>query len=286
MRQDDVRQETYVSLYGEVQKEVIEATLASDYDLEVDFRETTTICVERPLGVGECLEVIRARTKTNITGKNSPHSTNPFRATLGLRVEPAPIGSGVVVGLDVDPRLVPIYLYKTVDAFVERMGQYVREILEEGLCGWKVIDCVVTIFDCGYGAPGTSDGDFRKLTPLVLMEALRQAGTAVCEPIHRFHLEAPADTFGALLPALSVLDAAPGTPEMRGAVWVIEGDVPAGRVHGLQQRLPGVTRGEGVLECEFDRYEPVRNGSVPVRPRTDLNPLDRKEYLLHVQRRV
>jgi ribosomal protection tetracycline resistance protein len=30
LRQDDVRQELFVSLYGEVQKEVIEATLASD----------------------------------------------------------------------------------------------------------------------------------------------------------------------------------------------------------------------------------------------------------------
>jgi len=285
LRQDDVRQETYVSLYGEVQKEVIEATLASDYGLEVDFRETTTICIERPVGVGDCLEVIRARTKTNITGKNSPHSTNPFRATLGLRVEPGPIGSGIDIRLDVDPRLVPVYLYKTVDTFVERMRQYVGETFEEGLSGWRVVDCIVTIFDCGYGAPGTSDGDFRKLMPLVLMEALRQAGTAVCEPIHRFHLEAPADTFGALLPALTALDAVPGAPAMRGPLCVIEGDVPAGRVHDLQQRLPGVTRGEGVFESAFDRYEPVR-GTPPSRPRTDLNPLDRKEYLLHVQRRV
>src|SRR6185437_12940066 len=30
LRQDDVRQELYVSLYGEVQKEVVQATLADD----------------------------------------------------------------------------------------------------------------------------------------------------------------------------------------------------------------------------------------------------------------
>ncbi|MFC7106007.1 hypothetical protein ACFQQB_39725 [Nonomuraea rubra] len=56
-------------------------------------------------------------------------------------------------------------------------------------------------------------------------------------------------------------------------------------MHGLERRLPGLTRGEGVLECGFDRYEPVR-GPIPERPRTDHNPLDRKEYLLHVVRRV
>ncbi|MEX2373515.1 MAG: hypothetical protein WD800_06895, partial [Dehalococcoidia bacterium] len=63
------------------------------------------------------------------------------------------------------------------------------------------------------------------------------------------------------------------------------GDVPAGQVHALQQTLPAVTRGEGVVECAFDRYEPVR-GVPPTRPRTDHNPSDRKEYLLHVLRRV
>ena len=60
---------------------------------------------------------------------------------------------------------------------------------------------------------------------------------------------------------------------------MVEGEIPAARVHDLQQQLPALTRGEGVLESAFDRYEPVR-GPAPSRPRTDHNPLDRKEYLL------
>jgi ribosomal protection tetracycline resistance protein len=56
-------------------------------------------------------------------------------------------------------------------------------------------------------------------------------------------------------------------------------------VHQLRQRLPALTRGEGVADAVFDRYEPVR-GPVPSRPRTDHNPLDRKEYLLRVVRRT
>jgi ribosomal protection tetracycline resistance protein len=42
--------EIAVSLYGEVQKEVIEATLAEEYGLRVGFRETTTICIDRSWG--------------------------------------------------------------------------------------------------------------------------------------------------------------------------------------------------------------------------------------------
>ena len=49
--------------------------------------------------------------------------------------------------------------------------------------------------------------------------------------------------------------------------------------------LPGISRGEGVLEYAFDHYRLVR-GTPPARARSDHNPLDRKEYLLWVERRV
>ena len=43
------------------------------------------------------------------------------------------------------------------------MESYVREALEEGLAGWQVTDCRVTMTDCGLHvarsrAPPTSDG--------------------------------------------------------------------------------------------------------------------------------
>ena len=117
VRQDEHRHEISVSLYGEVQKEVIQATLERDYGIAADFRETTTVCIERPARVGEAEEIIRAKTKTNITGRSSPLSTNPFLATLALRIEPAAVGSGIEVRLDVEPRLVPLYLFKTPEAF-------------------------------------------------------------------------------------------------------------------------------------------------------------------------
>src|SRR5207244_9777192 len=59
LRQDDTRGELSVSLYGEVQKEVVQATLAGDYGLEAGFRETTTICIERAVGTGAAVERLR-----------------------------------------------------------------------------------------------------------------------------------------------------------------------------------------------------------------------------------
>jgi len=49
----------------------------------------------------------------------------------------------------------------------------------------------------------------------------------------------------------------------------------------LQQRMPGLTRGEGVLTSAFDHYRPIR-GESPSRPRTDPDPLNRGEYLRQI----
>ena len=279
LRQGGDDQELSVSLYGEVQKEVIQATLARDFGVEAEFHETTTICVERPRGAGEATEILNTE-------------SNPFRATIGLRVEPAPAGTGLQFRADIDSRTIPLYLFKTFESFVEHMEQFVRGTLREGLFGWQVTDCLVTMTRCGYSVPDgppskrgplSTSADYRKLTPLVLMEALKEARTVVCEPIHRFHLGLPAETLGAVLPALSKLQALPEPPQVRGSWAILEGEVPAARMNELQQRLRGLTRGEGVVELVFDRYEPVGK-PVPVRPRTDDNPLDRAEYMHRINR--
>jgi ribosomal protection tetracycline resistance protein len=52
---------------------------------------------------------------------------------------------------------------------------------------------------------------------LVPTEALRRAGTRVHEPMHRFRVEAPVDTLGALLPVPAGLSAVPRTTLTRRA---------------------------------------------------------------------
>jgi ribosomal protection tetracycline resistance protein len=264
VRQDDTRGEISVSLYGEVQREVIEATLAADYGIEVEFREATVIHVERPSHVGEALEVLYAKTKSNITGKSSPDSSNPFPATLALRIEPAAPGSGIEFRVDVDVRLLPLYIYKRLDAVVHHMSQYVHETLQEGLFGWQVIDCVVTMTDCGYAAPGTTAGDFHKLTPIVLGRALAQAGTVVHEPTVRVVLEVPADSTGGVFAALARLGAVVQAPALSDELTVIDSVLSAEQLRELQRQLSGLTSGEGVLESEFAGYRPV-TGDPPIR---------------------
>jgi ribosomal protection tetracycline resistance protein len=262
LRQDDERREISVSLYGEVQKEVIQATLANDYGIEVMFRETSTIYIERPAGTGTAIMLLTS-------------DDHPYSATIGLSIEPATDDAGICVRLNVDPRTMPLHIYKTAGSFQVAMTSYVRSSLQVGLHGWQVTDCLVTMTECGYyvgdgprkkilPTPATGVADFRKLTPLVLAQALERAGTFVCQPMAVAHVETPTARLGAVLSALARLGAAVGAPSPDGDLTKVEALVPSADVHLLQHQLPGLTGGEGVLDISFGGYQPVR-GSYPVR---------------------
>jgi ribosomal protection tetracycline resistance protein len=281
VRQDDTRAEISVSLYGEVQREVIEATLADEYGLEVAFHETTTICIERPTGTGEAVEIL-----------NTP--TNPFHADLGLRIEPAAPGSGVAVRVsgEIDPRDAPLYVFKTFAAFAEHMDEYVRLALAEGLHGWQVTDCVVTVTKIAYSladgppsrrGPMPTARDLKKLVPLVLVQALEAGGSVVCEPVFDIAAEVPTEAIGPMLAEMGRLGARGATPTARGELSVLETTLPASHVQELRRRLPGVTGGEGVLDAEFAGYQPV-TGDPPVRRRLTPDPRKIQEYLARVGR--
>jgi ribosomal protection tetracycline resistance protein len=276
---DATGREISVSLYGEVQKEVIAATLATEFGIDVVFRETTTICVERPANRGEAIAILNTE-------------ANPFQATIGLRVEPGRPDSGIEFRMLAEPQSMPMYVYKNASAFTDYMVQYVRRALREGRFGWTVTDCVVTMFASGYSladgppskrGPLSTPADFRHLTPMVLMQALDQAGTVVCEPMLRVSLEIPVWAMNGVLTELGRLGAAVKQQSVRGDLTTIETVVPAARVQQLQRKLPGLTAGEGVLESTFDGYQRVTSDP-PIRPRTTADPRRTTEYLISLTR--
>lgn len=276
LRHDELGQELNVSLYGEVQKEVIQATVLADYGIDVAFRETTPICIERLRGSGEAVQHLPRKRTT----------THPFFAGVGLRVDPAPIDSGVEFRYEIELGSLPA-------AFMKAIAETVPLALRQGLHGWAVTDCIVTLTHSAYyprqshshqgfsKAMSSIGSDFRYTVPLVLLEAVRRAGTVVCEPISRYELEIPADALPVFVPLLARVGAPPLEQSTRGDALVLSGRIRAADVHALQQQVPELTRGEGVLECTFDSHQLVR-GAPPERPRTDLNPLNREEYLMHI----
>ena len=102
---------------------------------------------------------------------------------MGCGSTPAEPGSGVVFRLEVELGSMPASFFTAVE-------ETVHATLGQGLHGWPVPDCVVVITHTGYWprqshmhpvfdkAMSSTAGDFRNLTPLVLMDrAAARAGT-------------------------------------------------------------------------------------------------------------
>jgi ribosomal protection tetracycline resistance protein len=260
LRQRNDAGEISIRLYGEVQKEVVMETLAREYGVAVTFGPSRTICIERPVGTGEHAEIIFA-------------DGNPFYATVGLRVEPAARGSGIRYVRELGA--LPLAFYRAIE-------ETVYETFTQVLYGWEVADCVITLTHVGM-CPISTAGDFRKLTPLVLMQALLIAGTEVCEPVEAFDLEIPEDTFGAVTGALVNARATMRNAFRDGASYRIICEIPTAELRAVEQQLPALTRGDGSWVSSFAGHVPV-TGDAPIRARVGPKPLNRAHYLADVAR--
>jgi len=258
--------DTSVLLYGAVQREVLADRLARDFGLAAEFGEIRPVYFERVTGAGECVIAF------------DPRRSNDFWATVGLRVEPGPPGSGLRYRRDVQPGAVP-------QAFHRATEEAVRRTVEQGLSGWELVDCTVTVIRTGYKAPLSTAADFRGLTPVVLLRALQAAGTRVYEPCQAFEAEVPAGVLSAVLGRLAALGADITGSAERGDSWVVTGVLPARLTHELTAALPGLTHGEGALWSRPGADRPLR-GPAPQRPRLDGNPLNYEEYLRFLSSRL
>jgi ribosomal protection tetracycline resistance protein len=90
--------------------------------------------------------------------------------------------------------------------------------------------------------------------------------------------------FGSALTGAGVGALMTGVAELLPAAGRNAAGPASGRVFKIE-RGPAGEKGEGVLECAFDRYEPV-GGVGPARPRLGPDPLNREEYLQRVTRRA
>ena len=131
-------------------------------------------------------------------------------------------------------------------AFFRAVEETVFETLERR----RVRDCTVTMTHTGYwarqsSAHGVFDksmsstaGDFRGLTPLVLMAALRQAGTR-CTSRCTASSSSSRPTRSGGAPGARAARRRPGDARAPGRCVLLAGTIPAANVYSLQQQLPG-----------------------------------------------
>lgn len=257
---DTVTHEIMLSFLGKVQLEVICSLLEEKYHVGVAMKEPSVIYMERPLRKAEYTIHIEV-------------PPNPFWASVGLSIEPLPIGSGV----QYESRVSLGYLNQS---FQNAVMEGVLYGCEQGLYGWKVTDCKIC-FEYGlYYSPVSTPADFRLLSPIVLEQALKKAGTELLEPYLHFEIYAPQEYLSRAYHDAPRYCADIVSTQIKNDEVILKGEIPARCIQEYRNDLTYFTNGQGVCLTELKGYQPAI-GKFICQPRRPNSRIDKVRHMFH-----
>lgn len=164
---DDIK----IWVFGPLQMEVIEDMLKNRFGINICNTQLEIVYKEHPLKAGYCSIRIG-------------DLTNPYNAGAVFRIEPLPLGSGFQY-----ENLVSYgYLEKP---FQNAVMDGIKIGLRQGINGHEVIDVKVTFLEADYDSVLGTPADFRKLIPIIIHNALEDAGVELLEPWQNFSVVVP-----------------------------------------------------------------------------------------------
>lgn len=250
----------YITLFGYVQMEIVQETLKRDYGLDIQMADPMTIYMETPQKMAEAAVTMY-------------EDGLPFHAAVGFRVEPLPRGSG----LQYVSEITTGYLKQTFQNGVE---DGVHAYLDQGLYGWELTDMKISLISYEFNSVDGTPSDYRDLSPLVLFDALKKAGTKLLWPISEYQLSIPTSHMGRAMSDLQRMKATIEEPAIAAERCIIKGIVPVELSHNYDLTVHQYTAGTGHYESKVIGYEDAPEDMYKERPRFKLDPANRGKYLL------
>lgn len=253
------KKELHLSIYGEIQTEILQALLLERYGLSVQFSPPSVIYKETPSRKGE--------------GFDAYTMPKPCWAVLRFLMEPLPEGSGLQYESKVTGGRLP-YRYQ------EHVKTAVPRALQQGLKGWEVTDCKVTLIDGESHHVHTHPLDFFLATPLAIMDGLRNTGTSVLEPVNRVTFRCPQEYAGKTLGVITNSRGTIVSQQEKPGRFSITAEIPVSECLRFAPAYPSLTSGSGNLSMRFSHYAPCPEGLWQMRERIGVDPLERSKYIL------
>lgn len=255
--------------------EVLQRLRAEDPCVRLDYNASTQETVLR--GMGELhlrylLERLAGSYKLDVTTRapSVPYRETATRPAEGhsrhkkqtggagqfgevfLRVEPLPRGAGFAFVDAIKGGVIP-------GPFVPSVEKGVRSALAAGpLAGLPVVDVRVTLYDGKSHSVDSKDIAFQAAGRKAMLDALRNAGGQVLEPVMNIAVSAPVACLGDVTADLSgrrgqVL----GTESLSAQGATVRGLVPLAELEGYANRLKSITAGQGFYSLEASHYSAV-----------------------------
>ena len=223
---------------GGIQLEVIRQLMLDRFGMNIDFGPMRVLYMETiaspSLGIGHY---------------------EPLRhyAEVQLRINPMPQGSGITFKSSCHVDELALNWQRLIET-------HVFEKIHKGvLTGAPLTDVCVELL-CGRAHnKHTEGGDFRQSTYRAIRNALMYAQSILLEPICRFDLRAPQDSFGRVMGDLNRMQAKTDPPVMEDGDFALSGEVAFALFSCYQADFMAATHGRGMLSYRLDHYAPCRN---------------------------
>ena len=178
---------------------------------------------------------------------------NPYWATIGLTLEPLPLGAGLQIESDIS------YGYLN-HSFQNAVFEGIRMSCQSGLHGWEVTDLKVTFTQAEYYSPVSTPADFRQLTPYVFRLALQQSGVDILEPMLCFELQIPQVASSKAITDLQKLMSEIEDISCNNEWCHIKGKVPLNTSKDYASEVSSYTKGLGIFMVKPCGYQITKDG--------------------------
>ena len=236
---------------GRIQLEVIRQLMSDRFGIAIEFRPMRVLYMETiaapAVGVGHY---------------------EPLRhyAEVQLRLVPGPRGSGI--------RFESLCHVDELALNWQRLIEtHVFEKAHKGvLTGAPLTDVVVQLLHGRAHLKHTEGGDFRQSTYRAIRNALMYAESVLLEPICRFTLRAPSDSYGRVMGDLARMHAQTDAPQTDGERFTVTGEAAVSAFALYNDDFLAATHGRGQLQYRLDHYAPCRDAEAVIEA-ANYNPL-------------
>ena len=236
---------------GPIQLEVIRQLMADRFGIAVEYGPMRVIYLETiatpAVGVGHY---------------------EPLRhyAEVQLRLAPGARGSGITFVSKCHVDELALNWQRLIET-------HVFEKTHKGvLTGAPLTDVRVELLHGRSHLKHTEGGDFRESTYRAIRNALMYAQSVLLEPICRFGLRAPAESYGRVMGDLTRMHARLDPPAMTGDGFTLTGEAAFADFSGYNTDFLAATHGRGSLTYRLDHYAPCRDADAVIAA-ADYNPL-------------
>ena len=220
---------------GRIQLEVLQQLVKERFGMALDFGPMRVLYMETiaapAVGVGHY---------------------EPLRhyAEVQLRLVPGPRGSGI--------RFESLCHVDELALNWQRLIEtHVFEKTHKGvLTGAPLTDVTVQLLHGRSHLKHTEGGDFRESTYRAIRNALMYAESVLLEPICRFTVSAPQESYGRVMGDLTAMRAALDPPRMDGERFTLTGECAFAAFSAYGDEFLAATHGRGLLSYRLDHYAP------------------------------